>query len=57
MEKQRTRITRRTLDPLIQQTLLFKENYQGKILQVKLSKTFPSEEFRSLSLSLGEHLG
>ncbi len=36
MEKQRTRTTRRTLDPLIQQTLIFKENYRDKVLQVNL---------------------
>ena len=34
VEKQRTRMTRRTLDPLIQQTLLFKEYFRDKILQV-----------------------
>ncbi len=34
VEKQRTRTTRRTLDPLIQQTLIFKENYRDKVLQV-----------------------
>jgi hypothetical protein len=34
LEKQRTRTTRRTLDPLIQQTLNFKENFRGKVLQV-----------------------
>lgn len=34
VEKQRTRTTRRTLDPLIQQTLLFKEYFRDKILQV-----------------------
>ncbi len=37
MEKQRTRTTRRTLDPLIQQTLIFKENYRDKVLQVNLA--------------------
>lgn len=35
VEKQRTRTTRRTLDPLIQQTLIFKENYRDKVLQVR----------------------
>jgi regulating synaptic membrane exocytosis protein 2 len=35
IEKQRTRTTRRTLDPLIQQTLTFKESFRDKILQVK----------------------
>jgi hypothetical protein len=34
LEKQRTRTTRRTLDPLIQQTLIFKENFREKVLQV-----------------------
>ncbi len=34
VEKQRTRTTRRTLDPLIQQTIMFKENYRDKVLQV-----------------------
>ncbi|UJR09234.1 hypothetical protein I4U23_013480 [Adineta vaga] len=34
VEKQRTRTTRRTLDPLIQQTLIFKENYRDKVLQI-----------------------
>jgi hypothetical protein len=34
IEKQRTRITRRTLDPLIQQTLIFKESFREKVLQV-----------------------
>ncbi len=34
LEKQRTRTTRRTLDPLIQQTLNFKEYFRGKVLQV-----------------------
>ena len=35
VEKQRTTIsTRRTLDPLYQQQLIFLEHYQGKILQV-----------------------
>jgi hypothetical protein len=36
IEKQRTRTTRRTLDPLIQQTLIFKEIFREKILQVNL---------------------
>jgi len=36
VEKQRTRSTRRTLDPYIQQTLIFKENYRDKVLQVKI---------------------
>ena len=34
IEKQRTRTTRRTLDPLIQQTLIFKENYRDNVLQI-----------------------
>lgn len=35
VEKQRTTVsTRRTLDPLYQQQLIFLEHYQGKILQV-----------------------
>lgn len=34
LEKQRTRSTRRTLDPYIQQTLIFKENYRDKVLQI-----------------------
>lgn len=34
IEKQRTRSSRRTLDPLIQQTLIFKENYRDKVLQI-----------------------
>ncbi|CAF4144395.1 unnamed protein product, partial [Rotaria magnacalcarata] len=36
VEKQRTRTTRRTLDPLIQQTLIFKENYRDKVLQISI---------------------
>ncbi|CAF0942842.1 unnamed protein product [Rotaria sp. Silwood1] len=36
LEKQRTRTTRRTLDPLIQQTLIFKENYREKVLQISV---------------------
>ncbi|CAF0948351.1 unnamed protein product [Adineta ricciae] len=36
VEKQRTRTTRRTLDPLIQQTLLFKEYFRDKILQISI---------------------
>lgn len=44
VEKQRTRITRRTLDPLIQQTLLFKENSRGKILQVNRQSSVRSTE-------------
>ena len=34
VEKQRTRTTRRTLDPLIQQILIFKETYRDRVLQV-----------------------
>jgi hypothetical protein len=47
VEKQRTRTTRRTLDPLIQQTLLFKENYRDKVLQVNvgLTKKFKKKNF------------
>jgi len=36
IEKQRTRPTRRTLDPLIQQTLIFKENFRDKVLQISI---------------------
>ncbi|CAF3776509.1 unnamed protein product, partial [Rotaria sordida] len=36
VEKQRTRTTRRTLDPLIQQILIFKENYREKVLQISV---------------------
>ncbi|CAF2707840.1 unnamed protein product [Rotaria sp. Silwood2] len=36
IEKQRTRTTRRTLDPLIQQTLIFKENFRDKVLQISV---------------------
>ncbi|CAF4540050.1 unnamed protein product [Rotaria sp. Silwood1] len=36
IEKQRTRTTRRTLDPLIQQTLIFKEDFREKILQISV---------------------
>ncbi|CAF3784330.1 unnamed protein product [Rotaria sordida] len=36
IEKQRTRTTRRTLDPLIQQTLTFKENFRDKVLQISV---------------------
>ncbi|CAM4895992.1 unnamed protein product [Rotaria socialis] len=36
IEKQRTRATRRTLDPLIQQTLMFKENFREKVLQISV---------------------
>ncbi len=35
VEKQKTAIARRTLDPLYQQQLYFTENYTSKILQVK----------------------
>ncbi|KAK6167619.1 hypothetical protein SNE40_021600 [Patella caerulea] len=34
IEKQKTTIARRTLDPLYQQQLVFNESYHGKILQV-----------------------
>ena len=34
VEKQKTTIVRRTLDPLYQQQLYFTESYVGKILQV-----------------------
>ena len=34
IEKQKTVIARRTLDPLYQQQLYFTEHYGGKILQV-----------------------
>lgn len=34
IEKQKTTVARRTLDPLYQQQLVFTENYVGKILQV-----------------------
>jgi len=34
IEKQKTSIARRTLDPLYQQQLCFLEPYNGKILQV-----------------------
>jgi len=34
VEKQKTTIARRTLDPLYQQQLFFTEPYRGKILQV-----------------------
>ncbi|KAK3576252.1 hypothetical protein CHS0354_027051 [Potamilus streckersoni] len=34
VEKQKTTVARRTLDPLYQQQLVFNESYQGKILQV-----------------------
>ncbi len=55
VEKQRTRTTRRTLDPLIQQTLLFKENYRDKVLQVKvdLKKIFKKKIFFFYRLVFG----
>ncbi|PAA71686.1 hypothetical protein BOX15_Mlig011495g1 [Macrostomum lignano] len=34
VEKQKTSVTRRTLDPLYQQQLIFMEDFRGKILQV-----------------------
>ena len=34
IEKQKTTVARRTLDPLYQQQLVFNEQYVGKILQV-----------------------
>uniref|UniRef100_A0A0L8FHV0 Regulating synaptic membrane exocytosis protein 2 n=1 Tax=Octopus bimaculoides TaxID=37653 RepID=A0A0L8FHV0_OCTBM len=34
VEKQKTTIARRTLDPLYQQQLVFNESYQGRVLQV-----------------------
>lgn len=34
VEKQKTTVARRTLDPLYQQQLVFTEHYGGKILQV-----------------------
>lgn len=55
VEKQRTRSTRRTLDPYIQQTLIFKENYRDKVLQVKIIEEkkmfmlFVFRNFRSVS--------
>lgn len=36
VEKQKTSIARRTLDPLYQQTLIFSESFNGKILQVTI---------------------
>lgn len=36
LEKQKTTVARRTLDPLYQQQLVFTEQYVGKILQVSL---------------------
>lgn len=33
--KRRTRLARKTLDPLYQQQLQFEENPEGKVLQVK----------------------
>ena len=36
IEKQKTTIARRTLDPLYQQQLYFNEPYAGKILQVRI---------------------
>lgn len=38
LEKQKTTVARRTLDPLYQQQLVFTEQYVGKILQVSLIK-------------------
>ena len=37
VEKQKTTIARRTLDPLYQQQLYFTESYHGKVLQVTIS--------------------
>ena len=45
VEKQRTRTTRRTLDPLIQQTLIFKENYRDKVLQVNFLNSISKNLF------------
>ena len=36
IEKQKTPIARRTLNPLYQQQLFFSENYNNKILQVNI---------------------
>lgn len=52
IEKQRTRTTRRTLDPLIQQTLIFKENYRDKVLQVKKKNFYLLLEIVFFSLLL-----
>lgn len=38
--KKKTKIARKTLDPLYQQTLQFEESPQGKVLQVGHCSTF-----------------
>lgn len=49
--KRRTRLARKTLDPLYQQQLQFEENPEGKVLQVKSvkknKKRFLSNTFRT----------
>ena len=57
VEKQRTRSTRRTLDPLIQQSLIFKEDYRDKVLQVKILVLFFNRFCRTIENVLDRCLG
>lgn len=49
--KKKTKIARKTLDPLYQQALLFEESPQGKVLQVRPQKfleILPKVSLRSM---------
>jgi flagellar motor protein MotB len=41
--KKKTKIARKTLDPLYQQALQFEESPQGKVLQVRVKALFHEE--------------
>jgi hypothetical protein len=56
IEKQRTRTTRRTLDPLIQQTLIFKENFREKVLQVNKNRFF-NFPYQQNFIQIDQYLG
>lgn len=43
--KRRTRLARKTLDPLYQQQLQFEENPEGKVLQVTYTRTHTHTPF------------
>lgn len=51
--KKKTKIARKTLDPLYQQALLFEESPQGKVLQVRpryISPFLPRKLFNFLQI-------
>jgi len=50
--KKKTKIARKTLEPLYQQHLLFDESPQGKVLQVMTSNAFFSLSVMTVSLTL-----